>query len=117
MKKITTILVSLLVVVSCISQKGLQLQKGKTPFKQVQLLYSDKSKNENINFYKSYTSETSGKKYDVYVVTENGLNNNAKTVAGQMLNYTTRYLVFNSENIYVDTVQNPINIQKNINKL
>lgn len=117
MKKFSSIIVLLLLVTSCISQKGIQLQKGKTPFKQVQLLYSDKSKNESINFYKTFTSETSGKKYDVYVVTENGMNENAKTVAGQMLNYTTRYLVFNSDNVYVDTIQNPINIQKNINKL
>ncbi len=101
---------------SCISQKGLQLHKGKTSLKQVQLLFSDTTKNESINFYKTFTSETSGKKYDVYVVAEKGMNENHKTVAGAVLNYTTRYLVFNSENIYVDTVQNPLNIQKNINK-
>ena len=83
----------------------------------MQLLYSDKNKNESINFYKSYKSETSGKEYDVYIVTESGINENHKTIAGAILNHTTRYLVFNSDNIYVDTIQNPINIQKNINKL
>jgi hypothetical protein len=117
MKKFTLTIALVLLLTSCISQKGTELHKGKTALKQVQLLYSDKSKNESINFHKTYTSETSGKEYDVYIVTENGMNTNAKTVAGQILNYTTRYLVFNSENIYVDTIQNPINIQKNINKL
>ena len=117
MKKITLTLVSLLLLISCISQKGLELRKGKTHLKQVQLLYSDKNKNESINFYKSYKSETSGKEYDVYIVTESGINENHKTIAGAILNHTTRYLVFNSDNIYVDTIQNPINIQKNINKL
>lgn len=117
MKKITLALVSLLLLISCISQKGLELHKGKTHLKQVQLIYSDKSKNESINFYKSYKSETSGKEYDVYIVTESGINENHKTIAGAILNHTTRYLVFNSDNIYLDTIQNPITIQKNINKL
>lgn len=106
-----------LLITSCVSQKGIALRKGITHLKQVQLMYSDKSKNESINFYKTFTSETSGKEYDVYIVTESGINENHKTVAGAILNHTTIYLVFNSENIYVDTIQNPLNIQKNISKL
>ena len=117
MKSFPFIFIFLLLLSSCISQKGLELRKGKTHLKQVQLIYSDKSKNESINYYKSYKSETSGKEYDVYIVTESGMNENHKTIAGAILNHTTRYLVFNSDNIYVDTIQNPISIQKNINKL
>ncbi len=80
-------------------------------------MYLDKNKNESLTFHKTFTSATSGKTFDVYIAQESGINDNAKTVAGVILNHTTRYLVFNSESIYVDTIQNPWKIQKNIDKL
>jgi hypothetical protein len=116
MKKAIFLLTIQLFLFSCVSTKGTQLIKGRTHLKTVQGMYIDKTKNESLIFYKTFTSATSNKSYDVYVATETGINN-PKTVAGTILNHTTRYLVFNSESIYVDTIQNPWKIQKNIDKL
>jgi len=117
MKKIVLIFALILTLTSCVSRKGMELQKGRTHLKTVQGMYTNKEKNESFTFYKTFTSKNSGKTFDVYIATESGMNENTKTIAGTILNHTTRYLVFNSDSIYVDTIQNPWNIQKNIDKL
>jgi hypothetical protein len=54
-------------------------------------------KKESKTFYKEFTSKSSGNQFEVYIVTRSEMSQNAKTIAGQILNQTTRCLVFNSE--------------------
>lgn len=102
---------------SCISLNATSLIKGKTTLQDAQNIYSNNDEGESLIFYKEFISESSGAKFQVYIATEKNTQHVEKDVASQVLNSAIRYLVFNQDNIYVDTVQNPFAIQKNINKL